>query len=159
MKMKFISEYRIVAAVLLPLLVLAAARSLTGDHFRNGAERNALTALNGTNLVSPAALKDDMPEALLIILDGNAESESLIDRRTISLKPGEIADKQVIKTIKRENGPVILVSGDRSLVAASWMILAQKGVRNLYILTDSNDWGQFKYEFRPSATVVASEPE
>jgi 3-mercaptopyruvate sulfurtransferase SseA len=40
-----------------------------------------------------------------------------------------------MREIRKNKGPVILVSGDTSVSARVWMVLSETGMKNLYILT------------------------
>jgi len=159
MKTGYIYEYRFVIAVLAIIVGFSVARTVSGNHFRNGAERNAAPAFDGTNLVTMEEMAEKKAGALIINMGMAADNEFLNDMETLNLVPGDINNRDLIRKIKRSAVPVVLVSDEPSLSAAAWMILAQKGVRDIYIMADRSDWNRFKYEFRPGESVSSPAPE
>jgi hypothetical protein len=74
---------------------------------------------------------------LLVDLGEEPVSGSRFGNITLKMDPGSILDKQNMKLIRKNVGPVILYSEDISEVARIWMILSEMGVRDLYILSES----------------------
>jgi hypothetical protein len=149
MEMKYIFEYRFVIAILSVILILTVARTVSGDHFRNGAERNAEPAFDDTNLITLDELGEEPGESLFLNLGMTVDNEFLNEVEAIDVRPGDITDRSLIRKIRRYGGQVVIVSDDLSVSASAWMILAQKGINDLYILEESNEWGSFKYQFNP----------
>ena len=148
MKMKYLYEYRFVLVVLAVILLLTIARSIPGDHFRSGAERNAMPALQGYNLVSKDSPLINAPGALMLTLGTGSYGKLNKDVETINIQPAELTERTLLSKVRKSYGPVIIVSGDMFEASAAWMILAQEGISDLYILEESNERGSFKYQFK-----------
>ncbi len=145
----FIRTYKIVIGILLIVLILVVIRFLNGDHFKNGAEKNALAALLKSNIISRSQVKQIEPNATFIYLGSKAEGMEPENIETITMDSEEILNKQNLQLIQKIKGSIVLVSEDQTLSARIWMLLAQKGIDNLYILTDKEDIESFKYKFQP----------
>ncbi|MCK7537140.1 MAG: rhodanese-like domain-containing protein [Marinilabiliales bacterium] len=52
------------------------------------------------------------------------------------MNPESILEKENLKLIRKNKGPVILCSDDSSVSARVWMVLSEMGIKNIYILQD-----------------------
>lgn len=154
--MKFIRKYMFVLPVILLVTALFLLRFFSNDHFRNGAEINAAPAISGSNMLLPTSENLSKEEALYINLDQGSNPYQELDGKILAIDPKSLLSSESLKLIETADGPVILVSSDITILARSWMLLAQKGVRNLYIITSDNSQEVLKYEFRPD-TILAPE--
>jgi hypothetical protein len=153
--MKFIKKYLFILPVILLVTALFLIRFLSNDHFRNGAEINAAPAISGSNILPPTPDNLSKDEALYINLDQGSNPYQELDGKILAIDPKSLLSSESLKLIKNSGGPVILISSDITILARSWMLLAQKGVHNLSIITNDNSLEVLKYEFRPDTTLAS----
>ena len=156
---ELIYKYRSVILVLLLVILLMGIRLLAGDHFRHGAKKNAMPALSRSNTMELSQIDLLKTKALLVYLDRESEVNPATDVNVFYLKPGDLLSRQTVRDIRKSEGPVILLSDDPTVSARAWMLLAQKGITNLYIFAGKEDNENFKYEFRPDTVTVTEGPE
>ena len=151
--MELIKKYRVVIAVILPILILVLIRSLGTDHFQNDAKKLAEPSVSGSNIITPDQVVSLEGEKLLINLDREKAEAFSVNENVLNISADSILLKDNIRTIKRHVGPLLLCSSDPALTARIWMILSQMGINNLYILTNDNDNEAFKNKFRPDTLI------
>jgi hypothetical protein len=151
--MKFINKYRVVFAVVLPLLILVLIRSFGTNHFREDAKKWAGPTFNRSNIVSRDQLNAIQGNKLIVNLDEKATNVSGIMNNQISVAPADILKSDNLKTIRKHKGPIFLCSADHGISARIWMVLSQMGFRNIFILADDSDNEVLKYKFRPDTTT------
>ena len=135
--MKFLKQYRIILAVFLLVLSLVLIRTISAGNFKYDAVKWAEPSATGSNIINEAQLDAMTGKKLLVDLGAEPVSGSRFGNITVKMDPGSILDKQNMKLIRKNVGPVILYSEDISEVAGIWMILSEMGVRDLYILSES----------------------
>ncbi len=156
---ELIYKYRSVILVLLVVIFLLVIRWLAGDHFRHGAKKNALPALSRSNTMELSQIDLLKTKALLVYLDKESEVNVATDVNVLYLKPGELLSRQTVRYIRKSEGPIILLSDDPTVSARAWMLLAQKGITNLFVFAGKEYTENFKYEFRPDTVTVTEGPE
>ena len=135
--MKFLKQYRIILAIFLLVLSLVLIRTISPGNFKYDAVRWAEPSATGSNIINEAQLDSMTGKKLLVDLGAEPVSGSRFGNITVKMDPGSILDKQNMKLIRKNGGPVILYSEDISEVARIWMILSEMGVRDLYIFSES----------------------
>jgi len=135
--MKFLKQYRIILAIFLFVLSLVLIRTISSGNFKYDAVKWAEPSATGSNIINEAQLDAMTGKKLLVDLGAEPVSGSRFGNITVKMDPGSILDKQNMKLIRKNGGPVILHSEDISEVARIWMILSEMGVRDLYILSES----------------------
>ena len=150
--MNFIKKYKFILAIVVPIMILIIFRSYGSNHFKPDAGKWAAPTLTGTNLVSVENFSSLPGKKLIIMLD-NSRYSDFADGDSYSISPDSILLTPNIKMMKKNDGPVLLVSSESSSVAKIWMILSQMGINNLYIMGEPE---LLKYEFRPD---TIAEPE
>jgi hypothetical protein len=145
--MKIIYKYRIVIAIVLPILILVLIRLLNPNHFKPDARLWASPSVGHKNLITRNNLATLPGDKLIIILD-QSEVEGIIGN-TVKFSMDTIISKANLKTLRKHKGPILLYSGDHTLAARVWMLLSQMGIRKVYILTDEIENEVMKYKFRP----------
>lgn len=135
--MKFLKQYWIVLAIFILIIVLVLIRTFSPGNFRYDAVKRAEPSAAGTNIIYEAQLDSMTGNKLLIDLGTEPVSGSRFRDITVRMEPGSVLDKQNIKLIRKNRGPVILYSGNTSDAAKIWMILSEMGVKELYILSDN----------------------
>jgi len=134
--MKLLKQYWIVLAIFILIIVLVLIRTFSTGNFRYDAVKWAEPSATGSNIIYEAQLDSMSGNKLLIDLGAEPVSDSRFSDITVKMEPGSILDKQNIKLIRKNRGPVILYSDNTSEAAKIWMILSEMGVKGLYILSD-----------------------
>ena len=142
--MSFIKKYRFLLAIVVPILILIIFRSYGSNHFKPDAGKWAAPSFTGTNLVSEENFSTLPGKKLIIMLD-NSKYSTFAEGNSFNISPDSILLSTNIKMIKKNDGPILLLSSESSTAAKIWMILSQMGVRNLYMLGEPE---LLKYEFR-----------
>jgi len=132
--MKFLKQYRIILALFLLVLSLVLIRTISPGNFKYDAVKWAEPSATGSNIINEAQLDGMTGKKLLVDLGAEPVSGSRFGNITLKMDPGSILDKQNMKLIRKNDGPVILYSEDVSEVAGIWMILSEMGIRDLYII-------------------------
>jgi hypothetical protein len=129
-------------------------RSIGTDHFRNDAGKLSAPSINQSNLITTDNLNSLKGEKLIISLTDEFPENTCPDCKTIMIPADSILTGKNIKIINENNGPVILYSTDPSLSARIWIILANMGIKNLFILNEVTDLETMKYKFRPVTPAI-----
>lgn len=148
---------KFVLLVILPIIAMLLVRTFFIDHFKNGAENNAQSAFDGSNCIAPSDSAFLAENSLLVYLD-HQPSKYTNHLNFIALNPSKLFDMNTLQLIKQNEGKVILISKDQNLTARVWMLLAQKGIKNIYVLSNEAQEA-FKYQFQPDTTLGAEELE
>ncbi len=154
--MEIIKKYKIVIAIVIPLLILVLIRSTGTNHFKSDAGKLAKHSLDRINLIDTKNIETLSGEILIIVLDKSEIQQDGISAKTISIPADSIVAKKNIKTILAHSGPLLLYSSEPSLSARIWMILSQMGIKDIFILTSDKDNEVIKYKFRPD-TITGPE--
>jgi hypothetical protein len=153
--MEFIRKNKAALAIVLIVLVLVLLRSTGVGHFKNNAKKWAEPSLSKSNTLSTEQAKSLHGAKLIVNIDKNELSESVINGEIRNIPADSVLIKQNIKFIIRHNGPVLLCSSDASLSARIWIILSQMGCKSIYILTPDSLNEAPKYEFTPDIMPAA----
>ncbi|MFA9388514.1 MAG: hypothetical protein ACERKD_01820 [Prolixibacteraceae bacterium] len=152
----YFKKYSLIIYILLAIVILVSIRLLFTDHFKNGAEQNALPALSYSNVMQASNPKFLAANSLIVYID-EPEQRFAMHANVIEVNSDEILNKTTLKDIKQSER-TILVSDDPSLTARCWMLLAQKGVINLFVYSTGGD-EDFKHEFQRDTTIRSGELE
>jgi len=133
--MKFLKQNWLILTILALVISLVLIRSFSRDSFRYDAVRWAASSADGTNLISPDQIALAGEQVLLISLGNMAEIPVQFKERSVMIPPGSILEKENMRMIRRNIGPVILWSDNASVSARVWMVLSEMGIKNLYILS------------------------
>ncbi|MDQ1296790.1 MAG: hypothetical protein QG611_769 [Bacteroidota bacterium] len=151
--MSFINKYRIIIAVILPVIILVLIRTFNPNHFQSDAGKWAEPSVLKLNTVSVEQAGNLTGDILIINLGKETSTYSGIMTKSIDLTPETILSRKNFKVIRNHEGPVILYSSQISISARIWMLLSQMGCKNIYILSRDTDNEALKYEFRPDTSV------
>lgn len=134
------------------VLVLVLFRLSDESRFENGAAKNAQPAFSGDNLWQPLNSKlSDTTTLIIYINSPKRKDPSHPD--FIEVEMEHILDQQFVKKLKQHDGNIALFADNPTVLARSWMLLAQKGVNNCYIVTENVD-EQFKHQFHPDSALT-----
>lgn len=133
--MQKIKKYAGVTLLFILIAVAVLFRSFNTSGFRYDALSGALPSINGSNLISLDQLKS-MTEDLLIIelIQDNSLSEQIRGKSVVRISPESILERSNLQRIRRHKGPVVLTSSDISISSRIWMLLSQKGLKEILIL-------------------------
>jgi hypothetical protein len=151
--MENLKKYRFVSAVFLFLLAAVLYRSFNHSVFRYDAPKLAGLSFQGSNIVT----EDQIPgfqNALIIDLNNPEILKDKYSESTLKVNPDSILEKKNIRRIIKNRGPVILVSSENTISARIWMLLSQKGIKNIFILSEEKDFEVLKNKFRPDTLSV-----
>jgi hypothetical protein len=151
--MKLIREFRLVIAVIVPLLIFVLIRSSGVSHFKNDAKKWAEPSIDKSNIISIVQAGSLKGKILTICLDKDANQINRLSGDFRNISPESLMNKNHVSLIMKHDGPVLVYSSDQGLSARIWMLLSQMGCRSIYILTDSPDNEVLKYKFRPDSLL------
>ena len=155
--MDLIKKYRLVIAVVLPILILVLLRSLGVNHFKNNVKRWAEPSVKQSNTIDIKQSDALSGKKLIINLDNDVIGIREISADALNIPADSVLTKKYFKIIRKHDGPVLLFSSQPSVSARIWMILSQMGFKNTYILTNNKDNEVFKYKFRPDTLSLRPE--
>lgn len=136
--MKFLNQYRFVILIVLIVTSLILVRTFNQGNFRYDAVRWAEPSLSGSNILTEDEVKSLDGEKLIIDLGNNADVSKRFKESKRVMDPVSILEKENIRIMRGNKGPVILVSGDISVSSRVWMVLSEMGLKNLFILQPEN---------------------
>lgn len=135
--MNTLKKYSFVSAVFLILLSAVLYRSFNHSGFRYDAPRLASGSFNGSNIITEEQIPG-FQDALIIDMSDSDVLKERYNEITLKIKSDSILEKKNIRRIIKNKGPVILVSSENSISARIWMLLSQKGLKNIFILLPEN---------------------
>lgn len=151
--MNVINKYKVVIAVVLPVLILVILRSLSINHFRSDAKKWAERSVMRSNIITAEKIGMVQGEKLIINLSKEGSESVPFQLSGINIPEDSILNKMKLKTIRNHKGPVLLYSNETAVSARIWMVLSQLGLKNIFILTISSDNELLKNKFRPDTTA------
>ena len=137
--MKYLKQYWTILAVFLILIIMVLIRTINPNNFRYDAVKWAKPSATGSNIIDEVHLDAISGKRLLIDLGTEPVSGSRFSNITVRMDPGSILDKPNMRLIRKNNGPVILYSENISDAAKIWMILSEMGIKDLFILSESEN--------------------
>lgn len=147
--MEIIRKYKVVLIIVLPLMILVLARSVSGNHFKTDAKKWAEPSFLRTNILTKDHLPGLAGQILFIGLDKKDSLETNSMGTRLDIPPDELLVKDNFRIIKNHKGPVLICSSDAGISARVWMVLSQMGIKDIYIFVNKNDNEAFKNKFRP----------
>jgi hypothetical protein len=147
--MGIINRYKVIIAIVVPIIILVLIRSVGSNHFKSDAAKLALPSLDKINLIDLKNIETISGEKLIIILDNSEFKQGENAAKTINIPADSIVAKKSLKTILAHSGPVLLYSSEPALSARIWMVLSQLGIKDILIMTSETDNEVIKYKFRP----------
>jgi hypothetical protein len=156
--MELLSRYKIVIAVVLPILILVLIRTLGPDQFKSDAKSLAEPSVMRSNIIMADKIDALAGEKLIINLSKEESEINKMVSDALIIPADSILLRNNLNNVRRHNGPVLLFSTDIAVSARVWMVLSQMGYKNIYILCNDADNEIFKSKFRPD-TNIRPEPE
>lgn len=131
--MKFLKQYWLVLSIFLLVVCMVLFRTFNREQFRYDAVKWAESSIPGSNLVTEDKIMKMDGKVLLINLGNVSPSDRKLQVNTVTMDPGLILEKENFEVIRKNRGPVILFSEDRSVSARVWLVLSEMGLKNIYI--------------------------
>jgi hypothetical protein len=155
--MEIFKQFRLFSAIFILLLIAVLYRSFTHSVFRYDAAKMALPSLHGENIITEEQIALLEDKAFIIDI-GCSDSVRVKSLKSIcKISPDSIAEKRYTEKLLRHKGPIILLSSDNSISAKIWMLLSQKGIRNIFILSDKKEFEVLKYNLNPGSLSMQSD--
>jgi hypothetical protein len=151
--MEIMNRYKVIIAVVLPVLILVLFRSFGTNHFKNDFRKWAEPSLTRTNIITIEQAPSLTGNRLLICLDTNVIGLTSLAQESQNVPPDSILTKKYFNIIRKHSGPVLLYSSGNDVSGRIWMVLSQMGCTNIYILTSNTDNEVFKNKFRPDTLI------
>jgi hypothetical protein len=148
-----VRKYKVIIAIVFPILILVLIRSFGTDHFKNDAKKWAEPSVLRTNIINGKQIESLMGEKLIINLDKGKSGITGVKIIELQIPSDSIIFQNNISTIKKHKGPVLLYSKDNSVSVKVWMVLVQLGYKNIFILTNETDNEVLKYKFHPETSI------
>jgi hypothetical protein len=151
--MGIIHKYKVVIAVVLPILILVLIRQFGGNHFQTDAKRWSEPSIMRSNIITEEKIGTLSGEKLIINLgEGNREIKDM-GMELLNIPADSVLSKNILHTIGKHDGPLLLYSSETAVSARIWMVLSQMGYKNIFILTNEADNEISKNKFRPDTIV------
>jgi hypothetical protein len=148
--MKTLKKYGFVSAIFLILLLAVIYRSFSYSGFRYDAPKLAAPSFRGSNFINAEQIPG-LQNALIIKMSNSDALNGRYNEISLKINPDSILERNNLKKIEKCKGPVILVSSENSIAARIWMLLSQKGLKNIFILSEDKDFEVLKKKFRPDS--------
>lgn len=136
------------------LIVLVLFRTAGKNHFKSDSKKWAEPSLDRLNIVTSDKLASLSGTVVIIDLDKDKKPELTSSIPIQFINPGTILNRENLKLILNNSGPVVLFSKDEALSARMWMMLSQMGRKQLYILSSRPDNEVLRYKFHPDTSSV-----
>ncbi len=134
--MKLLKRNWLILIIMVLVAAMVLVRSVRQNSFRYDAVRWAAASADGSNLISPDQIALAGEQVLLISLGNTSEVPAQFKEQAVMISPGSILERENMKLIRKNRGPVILSSDDPSVSARVWMVLSEMGIKNLFVLSD-----------------------
>jgi hypothetical protein len=149
--MELLKSLKTVIIVVLAVLVLVVIRATGVNHFKNDARKWAEPSLKHTNIITPDQVGSLKGNCLTINLDNKMIPGGEITGDIRNIRADSVLSKNIIKSVVRHKGPILIYSSQPALSARIWMVLSQMGCREIYILTKDTENEVLKYKFQPDS--------
>jgi hypothetical protein len=156
MKM-MIRKYRIPILFLAVVMLLLALRMFNSSQFISGAQKNALPAIQGINLLN---INNPLPDNTLIVAVQTADKQLPFQHPTsISITTKNLFEQATLRSLKKHEGAIVIWSDKLETAVSSWMALAQMGIKDHYLLMNNRNDEHFIHQFLPDTSLAGKESE
>jgi hypothetical protein len=114
--------------------LLVLIRTLNQNNFRYDAVKWAEPSVTGSNILTEDQAVSIKGEKLIIALGNNVTTGKKFQDIALKMDPKSILEKNNFDMLRRNKGPVILLSDQNSVSAKVWMVLSEMGLKNIYII-------------------------
>lgn len=153
MNIKTIQKNKIPLIILVPLLALIIYRSAGTNQFKPDAGKWADQTFKLNNYITADQAGTIPGELLTIDLDEGEEKIYGSFKNVVRISQDSVLVKRNLQLIRKHKGPVLLMAGQGSVSAGTWMILSQMGIKNVYILSQGAEIEKFKHKFLPDSAA------
>ena len=152
--MEIFKQFRLFSAIFILILIAVLYRSFAHSIFRYDAAKMALPSFHGENIITEEQITLLQDKALIIDIGCSDSVRVKSLNTTVKISPDSILDKKHTRKLLKHKGPIILLSSDNSTSAKIWMLLSQKGIRNIYILPYEKESEVLKYNLKPDSLSI-----
>ena len=149
--MNHIRQIVLILLLILPLALLVLVRTKSPHYFKHNAAMLGEASFSHSNTMTIDQIKAISSNYLVVSLDNDVSVPEGIPGHTVTIPYGALLDKTSLRKIRSHEGPTLLYSEDAALAAKAWMLLAQMGFKNLFILTGRENNEAPKHSFRPDS--------
>ena len=153
--LKKFKDLGLVFVLLLIVAGLVILRSAGENHFKENATWVIEAVNSGRVFVTPADLKQK--DYFIIGLNEPDTPAKFQNSKLIQFS--DLGNEITIQQLKTAGKKILIVSEDPGLASRAWVFLNQSGVKELYILTDSDSPEMQRYPFRPDTTAALKSEE
>lgn len=143
---------KIILIITLIIIIVVVVRSLSSDRFRQGSEISALPALVGENNMTPEEV-EKLETGTLLVLDNSDQGLINQSLKRIYFSLENAGSKDLLKSVRKSPLPVVIVANSANLESRLWILLSQRGVKDLMVCREAGDETVLKYKFRPDTEV------
>lgn len=146
------SEINLLLPIILVLIIILVIKQFSGNSFRQGAENYSVSALKGTNTILMEEFIN-LKKGSIIRIDNADVFANPNNLPLISLNSSGLLSRFSIKSLRNSSVPRIIIAEDPGTEARVWILLSQKGIKELMINPEREDDLVLKYEFRPDTLM------
>lgn len=130
----FFGRYGHIFILIIIILASVLFRSFSWSGFRYDASSMAQASSGGNNIIRTG----DLPEGNVLLIDLGPVFRSSDQQPAgyLRMSPDSVLSKENFRKIRKHEGPVVLISSEPAIAARLWMIISQKGIKNIKILRD-----------------------
>ena len=142
-------KYLPVAGIAFLILLLVSMRYFSSDNFKPDAEQNSALALDGEFIVSETEYNENSDSFSEILIGDRSMSTAFEQSVHLHIKATDIISDETMEALKNIDGPKLLISYEVSVSVRCWILLSQKGIKDIFVFSKDDDTEVFKYKFRP----------
>jgi len=142
-------KYLPVVGIAFLILLLVSMRYFSSDNFKPDAEQNSAMALDGEFIISETDYDENSDSFSEILIGDRSMSTAFAQSIHLHIKATDIISDETIKALKSIDGPKLLISDDVSVSVRCWILLSQKGIKDIFVFSEEKDSEVFKYKFKP----------
>ena len=147
--MNILRQYWSVFAVLFIVLVAVLFRTFNPGSFKYDARKLAEPSVMRSNIITEDQVSELKSKKLINDIGTSGNVNEKFRDFIIKISPDSILEKNNLKIIRKQKGPIILAASENSVSARIWMLLSQMGLKNIFILSAESDPEELKSKFRP----------
>lgn len=144
-----LKKYLPVVGIAVLILVLISIRYFSSDNFKPDAERNSGLALSGEFIITEAEYGKDQDSFAEVLIGDMSSSTDLAQSARLHIKSTDIIADETLQALKDINEPKLLISSDISISVRCWILLSQKGIKDIFVFSEEDNPEVLKYKFRP----------
>lgn len=147
-----LKKYLPVLGITFLILILVSIRYFSSDNFKPDAEQNSSMALSGEFLITEEDYDKSSDSFSGILIGERSISTDFSQSAILHIEAADIISDETLEAIKNIEGPKLIISNDVSVSVRCWILLSQKGIKDIFVFSENDDTDVFKYKFLPERT-------